>query len=76
MDVGEKQPVIVSKLKLYKFERKKRNVEEAASSRDEQMDLVPYEGETGDSRENTAVQEPVTLEEAEKEVAEALKEIW
>ena len=40
------------------------------------MDLVPYEEETGDSRENTAVQEPATLEEAKREVAEALKEIW
>ena len=52
------------------------NVEGPASSKDERMDLVPYEEETGDSRENTAVREPATLEEAKREVAEALKEIW
>ena len=40
------------------------------------MDLVPYEGESSDSREDPAPREPVTLEEAKREVAEALKEIW
>ena len=37
---------------------------------------MPYKGETGDSQEDPAPREPVTLEEAKREVAEALKEIW
>jgi HEPN domain-containing protein len=43
------------------------------------MCLVPYEGpkdETGNSSQGTASREPTTLEEAKREVAEALKEIW
>jgi HEPN domain-containing protein len=43
------------------------------------MCLVPYEGpedETGNSNQGTASREPATLEEAKREVAEALKEIW
>ena len=40
------------------------------------LELVPYEGDTGDSRENNAVLEPETLEKAKREVKEALKEIW
>ena len=39
------------------------------------MDLVPYEGERSGSREDPTPREPVTLEEAKREVAEALKEI-
>jgi HEPN domain-containing protein len=41
------------------------------------MDLVPYEDpETSNSRQDTALPEPATLEEAKKEIAEAMKEIW
>ena len=40
------------------------------------MDLVPYEGESSDPQEDPSPREPVTLEEAKREVAEALKEIW
>ena len=42
------------------------------------MDLIPYEGdETGNSiPPNPGPPEPATLEDAKKEVAEALKEIW
>ena len=54
----------------------KRNAEEAGKSRNETTDLVLYQGETGDPREEPAAREPVTLEEAKREVAEALKEIW
>jgi HEPN domain-containing protein len=39
--------------------------------------VVPYEGrETGNSTQNSGPPEPATLEDAKKEVAEALKEIW
>ena len=38
--------------------------------------MIPYEGETGDLQEVPGPREPMTLEEAKKEVAEALKEIW
>ena len=34
---------------------------------------MPYEGETGDSKEVPAPRELTTLEEAKREVAEALK---
>ena len=37
---------------------------------------MSYEGETGDSQEDPAARESVTLDEAKREVAEALKEIW
>ena len=41
------------------------------------MDLVPYLGpETDNSTQDHTRREPATLEEAKKEVAEALKEIW
>ena len=42
------------------------------------MDLVPYEGDdTGNSiLQNAGPPEPATLEDAKREVAEALKEIW
>ena len=37
---------------------------------------MPREGKDDDSQENPAARDPVTLEEAKREVAEALKEIW
>ena len=82
VDIGEDEPIEVSKLKLYKFDRggtkkKKRNVNEEATR--EVMDVVPYEGPgagTDSSSENTTSRKSVTLEEAKREVAEALKEIW
>ena len=37
---------------------------------------MPREGKDGDSQENPAARDPITLEEAKREVAEALKEIW
>ena len=41
------------------------------------MDLVPYEDQkTGNSTQNAGPPEPTTLEDAKREVAEALKEIW
>ena len=83
IDIGEEEPVEVSKLKLYKFDRGERTAGGATSSKHENMDLVPYEGpETGDSNEGATAPEPqpqpepATLEEAKREVAEALKEIW
>ena len=68
----------MSKVKLYKFDRVERKAcaEGAGSSKTKRTDLVRYEGETGDSQEDPAAPEPVTLEEAKREVAEALKEIW
>ena len=83
IDVGEEEPIEVSKLKLYKFDRGERTAGGATSSKHENMELVLYEGpETGDSNEGATAPEPqpepepATLEEAKREVAEALKEIW
>ncbi|XP_028392629.1 sacsin-like [Dendronephthya gigantea] len=72
IDIGEDEPIEVSKLKLYKFDRDERDVK-----RGDGVSLVPYLGtETENSSQQDAQREPVTLEEAKKEVAEALKEIW
>ncbi len=77
IDIGEEGPLKVSKLKLYKFDREERAVEAAANSKPESMDLVPYEGpEVGNCTQDGASALPATLKEAEKEVAEALREIW
>ncbi|CAB3987754.1 Hypothetical predicted protein [Paramuricea clavata] len=79
IDIGEEEQVEVSKLKLYKFDREERTAGGATSSRNERMCPVPYEvpeHETGNSSQGTASCEPATLEEAKREVAEALKEIW
>ena len=72
IDIGEEEPVEVIKLKLYKFDRGER-----------MADLVPYEGPKASNSTQDAAPpepqpkpEPATLEEAKREVAEALKEIW
>ena len=69
-------PIEVSKFKLYKFDGEERNADGAGSSKTKRMDLVSHEEETGNSQEDPAAREPATLEEAKREVAEALKEIW
>jgi HEPN domain-containing protein len=70
----------VRKLKLYKFDREQRNGEADAGLAQEILDLVPYIGgpeAPNSSQEPTPPDsEPVTVEEAKREVAEALREIW
>jgi HEPN domain-containing protein len=81
IDIGEEEPVAVTKLKLYKFDRKGGTADNAASARHEWLDLVPFEDPATDNTNQDATapepeREPATLEEAKREVAEALKEIW
>ncbi|XP_028392627.1 sacsin-like, partial [Dendronephthya gigantea] len=81
IDIGEKEPIEVSKLKLYKFDRESREaVGDERGSRKETMDVAHYEGDGTEfdvSRQSTTTaHEPAVLEDAKKEVAEALKEIW
>ncbi|XP_028392515.1 sacsin-like [Dendronephthya gigantea] len=77
IDIGEDGPIEVNKLKLYKFDREERKVEGAKTSTSDGMDLVAYLGpRTDNSAQDNTRREPATLEEAKREVAEALKEIW
>ena len=79
IDIGQEEPIEVSKLKLYKFDREGRSGEETTASRQEWIDLqlVLYRGaQNENSTQGAASPEPTTLEEAKREVAEALKEIW
>ena len=80
IDIGEMEPVEVSKLKLYKFDREgKIAMGEERSSRQNAMDLAPYEGEGTEFDDSkpatTTAQEHAVVEDAKREVAEALKEI-
>ena len=78
IDIGGDEPIEVSKLKLYKFDRtgtERDSNEGPSSSTNQTMDVVRYERFEPSSRENTP-RTSITLEEAKREVAEALKEIW
>ena len=61
IDIGNDEPIEVSKLKLFKFDRPTRNVE---------MEIMLYENLSGESFDNTAndTKSNITLEEAKKEV--------
>ena len=79
IDIGQEEPIEVSKLKLYKFDREGGFGKETTTSRQEWIDLqlVLYQGaQTDNTTQDAAPPEPTTLEDAKREVAEALKEIW
>ncbi|XP_046843292.1 sacsin-like [Xenia sp. Carnegie-2017] len=85
IDIGNDEPIEVSKLKLFKFDREQlestndheqENVDRP--TRNVEMEIMLYENLSGESFDNTAneTKSNITLEEAKKEVAEALAEIW
>lgn len=81
IDIGRKAPIEVSKLKLYKFDREGTRTKRKKESPETSSDIVPYEGtstesNTANTEEDKHPSKPTSLEEAKKEVAEALKEIW
>ena len=79
IDIGRDEPIEVSKLKLYKFDRTgtERNTnEEVSSSTNQTMEVVLYEGFERSSRREYHFPQVSNAEEAKREVAEASKEIW
>ena len=80
IDIGEELPVEVSKLKLYKFDRDEQIPAGPTNSGNERLEIIPHEDDSknksGSNIPDPTPPEPVTLEEAKREVAEALKEIW
>lgn len=78
IDVGQEEPIEVSKLKLYKFDRDGTKVKKEKKT--SSTELVLYEGPEAESdtteEEKKTTPKPCNLEDAKKEVAEALKEIW
>lgn len=77
IDVGGEEPIEVNKHKLYKFDRGGTKRKKEASNTC--SDVVPYvgaESSTNETEDDKTPSKPTNLEEAKKEVAEALKEIW
>ena len=90
IDIGQERKE-VDVLDLYKFRRPRKSGEEEedeAESISESMEVVPYEGESGEStgqagaessrpaHEASESPKPTTLENALREVEKALAEIW
>ena len=65
----------MNKLKLYKFDRTEGAAPEDNGLVQEGRELVPFLGDAGINQEDNPP-EPPTLEEARRQVAEALAEIW
>ena len=69
IDIGRGEVIEVIKCRLYKFDRAGTKVGRRGAS----DDIVPYEGTEEEYEEPVR---PRNLEEANREIAEALKEIW